>query len=348
MADSEYRFPSELHPEAHAFIFHTSSMDLWDACYRGRNNNFLSMHVGMYPTHGDGMTQHGSEHPVYPENAEDAMLSFAAWVDRDVFGMPLDEMGRVAGCIPSVPNWSTVAAAMKVVHKGENKRTWYEKDTFKVSSSESKRHDKRWEEVPSWADGSQESVYRLLTAEDRMRSLLEKLRIVERIAEVFTVDGSKSCYGPVSFFCIGSGQPLIPDHEKRRDLQNAYDAARRAFDAMGHRIRLHGLLAHTRDNRECERRWAQEKEEAMAALALLNLKPGDVVRLTEKAREEHSSAVLKEDRPFRVLQVNLNEGRVTIKTGEGDRDAHSIAANELVVERRASSVESTEVCATLQ
>ena len=43
----------------------------------------------------------------------------------------------------------------------ENKRRYYSKGDHKVSSSASKAHDRRWEQIPSWANGGVESVYRL-------------------------------------------------------------------------------------------------------------------------------------------------------------------------------------------
>lgn len=44
----------------------------------------------------------------------------------------------------------------------EDKKRYYSLNQRKVSASESKKHDKRWKEVPAYADGSPASVYGLM------------------------------------------------------------------------------------------------------------------------------------------------------------------------------------------
>ena len=58
----------------------------------------------------------------------------------------------------------------------EGKRRYYSISEKKVSSSESKRFDTRWAEIPTWADGSVGSIARLLTG-DKSIDLLALYRL---------------------------------------------------------------------------------------------------------------------------------------------------------------------------
>jgi hypothetical protein len=83
-------------------------------------------------------------------------------------------------------SYASLLAAKKVLYK-EGKYQWFSKEDFKVSTAPSKRHDKRWEEVPQWADGSVASIYRLISDYNSIggrSDLLKEYSLYEWIREV--------------------------------------------------------------------------------------------------------------------------------------------------------------------
>ena len=118
--------------------------------------SFLHKNAFRFDTFGDGATQHSPEYSVSRDDCIDYWGSFAYHLREN------------SECIASLEyNWSNTISRRDVLFCAglkwkEGKTVYYNKGEYKTSKAESKRYDKRWEQVPEWADGSVESIHRLL------------------------------------------------------------------------------------------------------------------------------------------------------------------------------------------
>jgi len=106
-----------------------------------------------YDTYGDGMIQHSPFYRVSPDDAVDYLLSMARFLldhpeDRDINSWLGDW------------DYQLFTFLQKLRHK-EGKALYYSKSERKVTSAPAKQFDKRYEEVPEWADGLFGAVFRL-------------------------------------------------------------------------------------------------------------------------------------------------------------------------------------------
>jgi hypothetical protein len=163
------RFKSVLNGDKWGYEYTNDSMTFWDTSYR--HGGCLHGACGYYETLGDGTTQHSVLMPCRAEHFTDYLLSIV----RHLLANPSEEISayqlEVVGM--SKENAEFLAG---VVYK-EDRRQWLNKVTKKVTSNKSKEHDKRWIQVPTWADGTMASVAGLYTLEangsgTRMRELL--------------------------------------------------------------------------------------------------------------------------------------------------------------------------------
>lgn len=171
-------FASWGHGEAKAYTWHKSSFDTSWHCNHNGNGRPLDDHAGYYLTYGDATVQHSHESAVQMDQWLDYLASLAKHLREypdDVrtieSGWPRANFGR-----------DKLAFARSVVFK-EGKRRWYSVNEQKISASDSKRHDKRWEEVPEWADGGLVACYRMLVA--TYASSLERYAVAALIKDYF-------------------------------------------------------------------------------------------------------------------------------------------------------------------
>lgn len=143
-------------------------MTFWDACYHGPNC-FLHGAAGYYATFGDGETAHTPTSAVPVSLFTDYCISLAT----HLLANP-EESFSCYHVRCEVPE--TVIRFLATVRHLNDKRQWFSMSGLKVSSSESKQHDKRWTEVPTWADGSVAGALHLyyLTADRAPREWLPK------------------------------------------------------------------------------------------------------------------------------------------------------------------------------
>ena len=154
-------------------------------------NGNLHDHFKEFDTLGDGSTQHTPSMFVYPVNALDALSSLAKhltsnreqWADLDAFDWrELTSRDEVA-----------FYASLKY---NEDKTVYYNASERKKSASRSKQHDKRWEEIPSWADGGLDAIYSFVCKSyysylDRFRLLDQVRDLLSEISGYYSVDTEK-------------------------------------------------------------------------------------------------------------------------------------------------------------
>lgn len=122
----------------------------------------ISYHMLQYETYGDGLMQHSPEYPIAQEQLTDYLASLAAVMK--------DNVALVEACLYEICRWPSDAEiefCASVHYKPPKEGTWrkpvyYSRQLRKISTSDSKEHDKRYTEVQEWNDGSPEAVYRML------------------------------------------------------------------------------------------------------------------------------------------------------------------------------------------
>ena len=147
----QFRFSSIEAPEQRAYVFDSSvSID--------RSNLYSPVDPSLmfYSTYGDGMIAHSPNSPISIDMLCDYCYSLAEFLLQHQeltetvywhFDSPVDEV--------------MIEFASKIIYKPDKER-WYSLSERKISASESKRHDRRYERVPEWADGLYESIVRIL------------------------------------------------------------------------------------------------------------------------------------------------------------------------------------------
>ncbi len=135
----------------------------------------------LFPTHGDGLVQHGPYEYIPP--TPEAGFDFLMALGRHLLDNP-EELDEVLKVWPQrISDWR-ILAAMKVRYS-ELKDRYYEKQSFKLSTSEKKRYDKRWRKVPVWADGSVRGTLELLMVESAVFDPMERLGICCDVEHLF-------------------------------------------------------------------------------------------------------------------------------------------------------------------
>lgn len=132
----------------------------FDKDYHANNNGFFRepsfrLHpcANEFKTYGDGLTQHSHALAVFCNHFTDYMYSLAVYLESHP--EDITEVEHYFGFRheSAISFFATIRPAI------ENKVKYYNATTEKVSGARSRRHDKRWERVPDWADGSLKAVF---------------------------------------------------------------------------------------------------------------------------------------------------------------------------------------------
>jgi len=142
-----HRFASLAQPEKRAYVYdsmHASSAP-------------VSSRFRWYETYGDGMTAHSPSMPVTLEMLADYLYSLAAAMTES------KELLEAAGyeVTSGIASNRDIRFGLSVVYK-DGKRRWVSREERKVTASESKRHDRRYEEVAARHDGTPHGAYNVL------------------------------------------------------------------------------------------------------------------------------------------------------------------------------------------
>lgn len=169
-----HKFISLKEPLKYGYIYNSEA---WDT-----NTRFcLSRHFQQCETYGDvhengNYTQHSGEWTVQVEFLADYLASLATYILANP-GEETDKLlQHVSYEVERRPTDAAIAFAASVVFKpavrADGEETGYEKhcrwfslEQKKVTTSESKRYDKRYQEVEKRHDGTPDSIYRILIPE---------------------------------------------------------------------------------------------------------------------------------------------------------------------------------------
>jgi hypothetical protein len=167
------------------YTWHKSGYNSPVSDYRNRSSR-IGDNSGWFDTYGDGDCQHSAESPVGLDLACDYLASLLKLLAETSDATVRDEMLE---CLEN--DWpklymarSEFTFALSVKHK-PGKRMYYSKQERKISSAESKRYDKRWDEVTEYQDGSPKSAYAILNAGsgDKLRGYAIALELANVYAE---------------------------------------------------------------------------------------------------------------------------------------------------------------------
>lgn len=177
-----------------------------------------------FDTYGDGLTAHSPDSPITRDLFVDYCYSLAEHLQAHP---ELADVGIAVNLNPRFDH-AHFEFASQVKHSG--KARWYSLAKHKISSSESKRNDRRYEPVPDWADGSYLSTNRLLWSEyDSF------LRTFARLVALHDWWGERFDDYPAEMPGLGD----IPHHEKHEQraawlaLQNVFQALEALRRAKG-------------------------------------------------------------------------------------------------------------------
>lgn len=133
---------SVLHPKERAYRLTD------DYNYGNRGNAPLSQHIEQFETYGDGLTQHSGAWCAQWSELTDVCLSLTKAIVAD----PLNEAWGVLHYTLRGTSQETLRFVLSIKYR-EDKEQWYSLEDRKVSTSETKQHDRRWEKVETWMDG---------------------------------------------------------------------------------------------------------------------------------------------------------------------------------------------------
>jgi len=159
------------------------------------SNNQVSAYAGQFLVYNDWPTQHSPESLVPSESFPDYLHSLGTYLfSLDVTS---EEYQRA---LKILANWwpregqgeEEAQFCCGVKQRGE-KTTYFSRQERKISTSPSKRYDKRWEEVPSWADGSFKAEFGLV-CNGRLPHVLDRLQFAYDCVVAYRRSGGYTSY----------------------------------------------------------------------------------------------------------------------------------------------------------
>lgn len=118
-----------------------------------RKGDIIDDHFHEYWAGTDGLTQHASRTYVQTERWVDFFASLAMYLQEPGMLNRTDEhMKTIADLWPRETYHKKIDFFLELRHD-EKKKRFYEKGDLKTSTAPTKANDRRWEPVPTWADG---------------------------------------------------------------------------------------------------------------------------------------------------------------------------------------------------
>lgn len=151
-----------------AYTIHTDSMAVWDQAYH--TAGALNPNWGEYKTYGDGLVQHEYERAVVVRNIADFCASATKFVLSNDWFSPGEDHERsrrdfMYACRLEVPSTETCEFVLGLTYN-DTKTVYFNLEARKTSTASNKQYDKRWKEVDRYCDGTIESAYRVLCADE--------------------------------------------------------------------------------------------------------------------------------------------------------------------------------------
>ncbi len=133
-----------------------------------------------YSTYGDGLVQHS---PIYPA-AVDRWIDFMVSIYTHLIAHP-EDLPALDSAWPSPRVTSAQIAFVAGLKYSEDKKRYYSFSELRTSASPWKQHDRRWQEIPSCADGTFSGVYSILMPNIHPLGLAERFALHETVTGWF-------------------------------------------------------------------------------------------------------------------------------------------------------------------
>lgn len=175
---------SVLNPSSRGYHIKPSGTDNWNR----RGNAPLIMGVTVFETFGDGLTQHSGDWcPQWGADFNDVCLSLASAVLAD----PSDQIwNSLFMCTDGGISDTEIRWALGVKHS-EKVLRFYSVSERKVTSAD-KRHDRRYERVEPWCDGTPEAAFMILVKDKTHLDWIVRMLIADRIQKIWR-EQSEDC-----------------------------------------------------------------------------------------------------------------------------------------------------------
>ena len=192
----------------------------WDSGSLNRSN--ISYNAHQFMTYNDGMVQHSPLRSLEPVNTIDYLYSLAEYLLQNPKEIEVVRIGW------AYDESSQTIAFLASLHWKEGKTKYYCFSECKVSSADSKRYDKRWTEVPQYADGTLSGVYRLFLADHRL-DFFHQIHLLNQIDGWFSerTGSSWSIYGKDNFSWLKNLALGNDEWDCWRVIHSAYSAVNR-------------------------------------------------------------------------------------------------------------------------
>lgn len=176
----------------------------------------------LYETMGDGMIAHTPSLDIAPERLTDYLHSALQFMFSEKQSDETTLSERMCREVMRGPCTELIAFAASIVSKESDKewgkKRYYSTSLMKIGRKPELEYDKRYAEIPYWADGTAESIYRLLSGEwhDGLTAYTYAYNIRE-----WCLNNKVYCEMPG--FLMGW---MREDREADRDLKNAFFSLR--------------------------------------------------------------------------------------------------------------------------
>jgi hypothetical protein len=145
------KFKPLAHSDEFGYAYDSQAMDF--------NAPFLD-HFRIYHTYGHDLVQHSPDWSVTVDQAADYLASLAEAMKDDQ-----ELLEAVRFHISRRPSRKEIEFAASIKWKEDSKVRYFSVAEQRISSSDSKRHDKRYQEIGSQCDGTAQSIFRILVRE---------------------------------------------------------------------------------------------------------------------------------------------------------------------------------------
>lgn len=219
------KFASIAHPEKYAYAYDSSVYDYKSVVF----DRFRQ-----FETYGDGLTQHSGDWSVQIEFLADYLMSLAAVMVED------GELATEAGYrLNDKPRREFIEFAATVVWKESDdqydKRRYFSSKLLKIGGRKFE-HDKRFEQIEKWCDGSPGSILRIVTSQ--YANGLERYLYADAVREWCLEDSKGRPWMPLT----GQFLNWFDDHHKAYDLKRAFEAAQAISESWRLRASAQGYI----------------------------------------------------------------------------------------------------------
>ena len=166
MTTNQIRFQSTLNPSKYCFVLNKDWQEFWDQVRRRGAIACMHEKCGVYETYGDGMVQHAPAFAAPTTMIEDYCISLVRYLKDHPTYLDFATEHLISSFKCNTTRMRGQIVFFRDMRYIDTKPFRYFSvdggSYLKISSSESKRHDKRWTAIPSDADGTDKFVWKML------------------------------------------------------------------------------------------------------------------------------------------------------------------------------------------